>query len=58
MSDEKLVTLKLQIPETLRNAFKGACAVQGKTMRDVMIAAMQHYVEETTEQDRTKDSGK
>lgn len=45
LPSEKLVTLKLQIPEDLRNAFKGACAVQGKTMRDVVIAAMQTYVE-------------
>jgi hypothetical protein len=31
------------IPETTKNAFKGACSKRGKSMRDVMIQLMRKY---------------
>ncbi|NET36964.1 MAG: copy number control protein [Cyanothece sp. SIO1E1] len=47
MSESKTVTLKIDVPEDLRNAFKGACAVQGKSMKEILIEFMQEYVDQT-----------
>ena len=33
------------IPNELRNRFKGACAVRGKTMREVLMRLMQEEVD-------------
>ena len=34
-----------KIPDELRNRFKAACAVQGKTMREELIRVMQEVVD-------------
>ena len=33
------------IPDELRNQFKAACAVRGKTMREVLMRLMQEEVD-------------
>jgi len=37
--------VKAYIPEEMRNAFKAACAKNGKSMSDVLVSFMKSYVE-------------
>lgn len=43
--DEKQVTFKLSMPETLRNLLKAKAAKDGKTMNDALVDLVDDYVE-------------
>lgn len=42
--DEKQVTFKLSMPETLRNLLKAKAAKDGKTMNDALVDLVDDYV--------------
>ena len=44
--EEKIVTLRAFVPESLRNLFKSACARDGKNMSDVITEFVEDYVAE------------
>ena len=46
MSEEKIVSLRAFVPESLRNVFKAVCAEDGKNMSDVLTAFVEDYVAE------------
>jgi hypothetical protein len=43
-SGEKIISLRIFIPELLRNEFKAACARQGKNMSEVVTDFARDYV--------------
>lgn len=48
MSDveEKTISLRIFMPESLRNSFKAVCAKQGKNMSEVVTEFVKNYVGE------------
>jgi len=46
MSEEKTVTVRGLVPESLRNTFKAVCAEEGKNMSDVITEFVEDYVAE------------
>ncbi len=46
MSDDKTISLRIFMPETLRNTFKAVCAKQGKNMSEVVTEFVEGYVEQ------------
>jgi ParG len=47
MSDDKGVIIKAIVEKEVRNSFKAACARGGRSMNDVLIDLIGHYVYET-----------
>jgi ParG len=46
MSDDKGVIIKAIVEKEVRNSFKAACARGGRSMNDVLIDLIGHYVHE------------
>lgn len=42
--DEKIISLRVFMPESLRNNFKAVCAKQGKNMSEVVSEFVTNYV--------------
>ena len=45
-SEEKIISLRIFMPEHLRNEFKAACARQGRNMSEVVTDFVKKYVAE------------
>ena len=43
--EEKLVTFRMSMPETIRNLLKAKSAKEGKTMNEALLELVDHYVE-------------
>lgn len=54
-SEEKTVTLRAFVRESLRNDFKAVCAKEGKNMSDVLTEFVEDYVK-TKEKQVNKSS--
>jgi hypothetical protein len=46
LSDEKDVTVKIYLPSEIRAQFKAKCALQQKSMNEVLLGFIQTYLEE------------
>jgi len=44
--EEKVISLRIFMPESLRNHFKSVCARQGKNMSEVVTEFVSNYVTE------------
>ncbi|WP_414589581.1 plasmid partition protein ParG [Scytonema sp. PCC 10023] len=45
-AEEKIISLRIFMPESLRNSFKAVCAKQGKNMSEVVTEFVKDYVVE------------
>ncbi|MBE7383605.1 MAG: hypothetical protein F6J95_019575 [Leptolyngbya sp. SIO1E4] len=45
--DVKTVAIRVQMPDTLRAQFKARCALQGKTMNEVVVALIEKWLSES-----------
>ena len=55
--EEKIISLRVFMPESLRNNFKAVCAKQGKNMSEVVSEFVTNYVanhEETSPKEKGK----
>ncbi|MHC5830743.1 MAG: copy number control protein [Nostoc sp.] len=46
MDETKLVAIRVEMPDELRNQFKSVVAREGKNMRDVLLSFIKDYVAE------------
>ncbi len=46
MSEEKQVTYKMFLPESLRARFKSICALKGVSMNEILVQLVQTWVKE------------
>lgn len=46
MDEPKLVAIRVEMPDDLRNQFKSAVAREGKNMKDVLLDFIKDYVAE------------
>lgn len=46
MTGDKIISLRIFMPESLRNTFKAVCAKQGKNMSEVVNEFVREYVAE------------
>jgi metal-responsive CopG/Arc/MetJ family transcriptional regulator len=46
MTENKVISLRIFMPEKLRNEFKSVCARQGKNMSEVVTEFVEIYVKE------------
>ena len=46
MAEDKVISLRIFMPEKLRNEFKSVCARQGKNMSEVVTEFVEIYVKE------------
>ncbi|NJL78521.1 MAG: hypothetical protein HC836_37565 [Richelia sp. RM2_1_2] len=46
MSEEKQVTYKMFLPESLRARFKSICALKGVSMNEILVQLVQRWLEE------------
>jgi hypothetical protein len=46
MSEEKQVTYKMFLPESLRARFKSICALKGVSMNEILLQLVQTWVKE------------
>jgi hypothetical protein len=44
--DTKMVAIRIQLPEKLRAAFKARCALSSKSMNEVVVELIEHWVAE------------
>ncbi len=44
--DDKVISLRIFMPESLRNSFKAVCAKQGRNMSEVVTDFVRNYVDE------------
>jgi metal-responsive CopG/Arc/MetJ family transcriptional regulator len=54
MDETKVVAIRVEMPDQLRNQFKSVVAREGKNMRDVLISFIKDYV---AERESNKDKG-
>lgn len=55
--EQKLVAIRVEMPDDLRNRFKSVVVREGKNMKDVVVEFIEQYVEEK-EQESKKDQSK
>ena len=55
--EEKIISLRIFMPESLRNHFKGVCAKQGKNMSEVVTEFVRDYVEKYESPSPKKSKG-
>lgn len=41
---DKIVRINVEVPETLRNNFKGKAATEGKTVKEAIQKLMEEYI--------------
>lgn len=46
MTEDKVISLRIFMPEKLRNEFKSVCARQGRNMSEVVTEFVEGYVKE------------
>lgn len=44
--DDKIISLRIFMPESLRNSFKAVCAKQGRNMSEVVTDFVRNYIDE------------
>jgi len=54
MDETKVVAIRVEMPDELRNQFKSAVAREGKNMKDVLLGFIKDYVDE---RESNKDKG-
>lgn len=54
VSEEKLVTYKMFLTESLRAKFKSLCALKGVTMNEVLVELVEDWIEENDTPTPTK----
>lgn len=54
MSEEKQVTYKMFLPESLRAKFKSICALKGVSMNGILIKLVEKWIEENESSTTTK----
>jgi metal-responsive CopG/Arc/MetJ family transcriptional regulator len=47
--EEKIISLRIFMPEPLKNEFKSVCAIQGKNMSEVVCDFVRAYVATPTD---------
>ncbi|MDZ7969719.1 MAG: plasmid partition protein ParG [Nostoc sp. DedSLP03] len=55
--EEKIISLRVFMPESLRNNFKAVCAKQGKNMSEVVSDFVRDYVAEHDSSSPKKGKG-
>ncbi|MBN3949945.1 MAG: copy number control protein [Nostoc sp. NMS7] len=55
--EEKIISLRVFMPESLRNNFKAVCAKQGKNMSEVVSDFVRDYVAEQESSSPKKRKG-
>lgn len=57
-TEEKIISLRIFMPESLRNEFKAVCARQGRNMSEVVTDFVKQYIEQSqhTSSPETKQS--
>lgn len=48
---DKAVAIRVQMPEKLRAKFKARCALQGKTMNEVVVALIEQWLAENPDRE-------
>ncbi|MGB3649652.1 MAG: plasmid partition protein ParG [Rivularia sp. (in: cyanobacteria)] len=56
MSEEKQVTYKMFLPESLRARFKSICALKGVSMNEILVQLVQTWVKENENISPVKNS--
>lgn len=54
VSEEKQVSYKMFLPESLRAKFKSLCALRGVTMNEVLLELVEKWIRENDELARDK----
>lgn len=54
VSDEKQVSYKVSLSESLRAEFKSLCALEGVSMNQVLVELMQGWVDDKKQKRRDK----
>lgn len=54
MDESKVVAIRVEMPDELRNQFKSAVAREGKNMKDVLLTFIKEYV---ANRESSKDKG-
>ncbi|MBD2364777.1 copy number control protein [Anabaena minutissima FACHB-250] len=44
--DDKVISLRIFMPESLRNHFKSVCAKKGRTMSEVVTEFVESYIKQ------------
>lgn len=58
MTEEKQVTYKMFLPESLRARFKSICALKGVSMNEVLLELVETWVTENEAQSSKTGKGK
>lgn len=46
MSEEKLVSIRVFMPDDLRAKFKAQCALESRTMNDVVVSLVEEWIQQ------------
>ena len=55
MSEEKQVSYKMFLPESLRAKFKSLCALKGVSMNQTLVQLVERWIEESEKPPVSKD---
>lgn len=58
MTEEKQVTYKMFLPESMRARFKSICALKGVSMNEVLLELVETWVTENEVHSSQTDKGK
>lgn len=58
MTEEKQVTYKMFLPESLRAKFKSICALKGISMNEVLVELVEDWIQENEAESSTLKKGK
>jgi len=58
VAEEKQVTYKMFLPESMRARFKSICALKGVSMNEILLELVETWVTENEAQLSTTDRGK
>ncbi|AKG24952.1 hypothetical protein [Calothrix sp. 336/3] len=53
-NEEKSISLRILMPEKLKNQFKGICAMEGSNMSEMITQFVQRYVDDYETRRKTK----
>ncbi|NER79422.1 MAG: copy number control protein [Leptolyngbya sp. SIO1D8] len=51
MTEPKTVAIRVQMPDTLRAKFKAQCALQSKTMNEIVVELIEKWLSENGKSD-------
>jgi hypothetical protein len=58
VTEEKQVTYKMFLPESMRARFKSICALKGVSMNEVLLELVKTWITENEANSSTTDKGK